>query len=58
MQSSTWKIVAVIAALFFAAAAFPAGILLDEVKMGALLSFLALPLAVLLARMLGLRRTA
>lgn len=45
-------------ALFFAAAAFAPGILLDEVKMGALLSFLALPLAVVLARILGLRRVA
>lgn len=45
-------------ALFFAAAAFPAGPLLDQVKMGALLSFLAAPLAVLLGRSLGLRRTA
>ena len=32
-------------ALFFATAAFPAGQLLDEAKMGALLSFLAAPLA-------------
>ena len=40
------------------AAAFPSGLLLDEVKMGALLSFLALPLAVGLARWLTLPRTA
>ncbi len=45
-------------ALFFATAAFPPGVLLDEAKMGALLSFLAAPLAIVLARMLGLRRNA
>jgi NhaA family Na+:H+ antiporter len=33
-------------ALFFATAAFPAGRVLDEAKMGALLSLLAAPLAV------------
>ncbi len=33
-------------ALFFATAAFPPGAVLDEVKMGALLSFLAAPLAI------------
>ena len=37
-------------ALFFATAAFPPGALLDEVKMGALLSFLAFPLALLVSR--------
>ena len=42
--------------LFFATAAFPPGPLLDEAKMGALLSFLAAPLAILLGRLLGLRR--
>ena len=45
-------------ALFFAAAAFAPGVVLDQAKMGALLSFLAAPLALLLARTLGLRRTA
>jgi Na+:H+ antiporter, NhaA family len=35
-------------ALFFATAAFPPGPLLDEIKMGALLSFVAAPLAVAL----------
>jgi NhaA family Na+:H+ antiporter len=33
-------------ALFFATAAFPSGAVLDEIKMGALLSFVAGPLAV------------
>ena len=37
-------------ALFFATAAFPPGELLDEVKMGALLSFLAFPIALLFSR--------
>lgn len=37
-------------ALFFATAAFPAGSLLDQTKMGALLSFAAAPLTMLLAR--------
>lgn len=41
-------------ALFFATAAFPPGLLLDEVKMGALLSFLAAPLAIALGRLMGL----
>jgi Na+:H+ antiporter, NhaA family len=36
--------------LFFATAAFPAGIALAETKMGALLSFLAAPLALVAAR--------
>ncbi len=36
-------------ALFFATAAFPEGLLLDQAKMGALLSFVAAPLAVLAA---------
>jgi NhaA family Na+:H+ antiporter len=39
-------------ALFFATAAFPPGAILDEAKMGALLSFVALPLAVILGRAL------
>ena len=42
-------------ALFFATAAFAPGAVLDEVKMGALLSFLAAPAAVLLGRAVGLR---
>ena len=39
-------------ALFFATAAFPGGTALAETKMGALLSFVAAPLAVVLARTL------
>jgi NhaA family Na+:H+ antiporter len=42
-------------ALFFATAAFPPGRILDEAKMGALLSFTAAPLAILLGRLVGLR---
>ena len=44
-------------ALFFATAAFPPGELLDEVKMGALLSFLAFPIGLIIsrARRLGVR---
>jgi NhaA family Na+:H+ antiporter len=42
-------------ALFFASAAFPPGIILDEVKMGALFSFLAAPLAIAIGRGMGLR---
>jgi Na+:H+ antiporter, NhaA family len=41
-------------ALFFATAAFPPGALLNEVKMGALLSFFAAPLAVAVGRAVGL----
>jgi NhaA family Na+:H+ antiporter len=41
-------------ALFFSTAAFPAGAILDETKMGALLSFLAAPLAIGFGRALGL----
>jgi NhaA family Na+:H+ antiporter len=41
-------------ALFFATAAFPPGEVLDEAKMGALMSFVAAPLAVLLGRAVGL----
>jgi NhaA family Na+:H+ antiporter len=41
-------------ALFFATASFPPGATLEEAKMGALLSFLAAPLAILLGRSLGL----
>jgi Na+:H+ antiporter, NhaA family len=40
-------------ALFFATAAFPAGTALAETKMGALLSFVAAPLAVAIARVVG-----
>ncbi|HUF47412.1 MAG TPA: Na+/H+ antiporter NhaA [Vicinamibacterales bacterium] len=43
-------------ALFFATAAFPAGLVLDEAKMGALLSFFAAPLAIVLGRLLRVRR--
>ncbi len=41
-------------ALFFSTAAFPPGAIQDEVKIGALLSFLAAPLAVAVGRMLKL----
>lgn len=41
-------------ALFFATAAFEPGALLDEVKMGALMSFFAAPVAILFGRMIGL----
>jgi NhaA family Na+:H+ antiporter len=43
-------------ALFFATVAFPAGPLLAETKMGALLSFAAAPLAVLSARLVRRRQ--
>ena len=42
-------------ALFFATAAFPPGRILDEAKMGALLSFIAAPLAIVFGRLVGLR---
>jgi NhaA family Na+:H+ antiporter len=42
-------------ALFFAAASFPPGDRLDEAKMGALLSFMAAPLAWVVGRALGVR---
>jgi NhaA family Na+:H+ antiporter len=42
-------------ALFFATSAFPPGTILDQAKMGALLSFLAAPIAIVLGRMIGLR---
>jgi NhaA family Na+:H+ antiporter len=45
-------------ALFFATAAFRPGVVLDQAKMGALFSFLAAPLAILLARALRIRSTA
>ena len=41
--------------LFFATSAFPPGALLDEAKMGALMSFLAAPIAIIAGRMIGLR---
>jgi NhaA family Na+:H+ antiporter len=44
-------------ALFFATAAFEPGSVLDEAKMGALFSFLAAPLAIVLGRSLGLKAT-
>jgi NhaA family Na+:H+ antiporter len=44
-------------ALFFATAAFPPGPALDAAKMGALLSFLAAPLAILAGRIAGSRNT-
>jgi NhaA family Na+:H+ antiporter len=43
-------------ALFFTTAAFRPGLVLDEAKMGALLSFLAAPLALLLGRLLKLQK--
>ena len=43
-------------ALFFATASFPPGPTLDEAKMGALLSFLAAPLAIALGRIVGPQR--
>lgn len=43
-------------ALFFATAAFPAGTALAEAKMGALLSFVAAPLALAVARIVGSSR--
>ena len=42
-------------ALFFATSAFPPGLVLDQAKMGALLSFFAAPIAIVLGRMIGLR---
>jgi hypothetical protein len=41
-------------ALFFMTAAFPPSQILDEAKTGALLSFTAFPLAVVLGRAVGL----
>jgi NhaA family Na+:H+ antiporter len=43
-------------ALFFATASFPPGTALDQAKMGALLSFFAAPLALVLGRAMGLKR--
>ena len=45
-------------ALFFATAAFPEGDLLDQTKMGALFSFVAVPIAVLAAMVLRVGRFA
>lgn len=45
-------------ALFFATAAFVPSVVLDQAKMGALLSFVAAPLALLLAVILRIRRSA
>jgi Na+:H+ antiporter, NhaA family len=45
-------------ALFFATAAFPDGDVLDQTKMGALLSFAAAPIAAIAAMMLGVGRFA
>lgn len=42
-------------ALFFATAAFPPGPLLDQVKMGALMSFVAFPVALIASRVLRTR---
>ena len=65
--SVTWRdliVVGIIAgigftvALFFATAAFPYGRLLDETKMGALLSFSAFAFALAAARLLGVGRFA
>jgi Na+:H+ antiporter, NhaA family len=41
-------------ALFFATAAFPSGPVLDETKMGALFSFVAAPVAIVIGRAAGL----
>ena len=43
-------------ALFFTTAAFPPGPTLDEAKMGALFSFAAFPLSIVVGRMLGVTR--
>jgi NhaA family Na+:H+ antiporter len=42
-------------ALFFATSAFPPGTILDQAKMGALLSFFAAPIAIVFGRIVGLR---
>jgi NhaA family Na+:H+ antiporter len=44
-------------ALFFATAAFPDGMALAETKMGALLSFVAAPLALIVARVARARES-
>ena len=43
-------------ALFFATASFEPGRALDEAKMGALLSFVAAPLAILIGRIMGMKQ--
>ena len=64
-EGVTWRDLAVVGimagvgftvALFFATAAFPYGRLLDETKMGALLSFSAVLIALAAAQMLGVGR--
>jgi NhaA family Na+:H+ antiporter len=61
LRQSDLLVVGVVAAigftvsLFFATAAFPAGDALAETKMGALFSFVAAPIAVVLSRMLRVR---
>jgi NhaA family Na+:H+ antiporter len=61
LRQSDLLVVGVVAAigftvsLFFATAAFPAGAALAETKMGALLSFVAAPIAVVLSRLLHVR---
>jgi NhaA family Na+:H+ antiporter len=45
-------------ALFFATAAFPSGVLLDDVKMGALFSFVAAPLGIVCGLLLKVGRKA
>jgi Na+:H+ antiporter, NhaA family len=45
-------------ALFFATASFEPGLTLDEAKMGALFSFVAAPLAIVVGRMLRVHRRA
>lgn len=42
-------------ALFFATSAFPPGTVLDEAKMGALLSFFSAPIAIAVGRLFGVR---
>lgn len=61
LRASDLLVVGIVAAigftvsLFFATAAFPAGAGLAETKMGALLSFIAAPIAVAVSRMLRVR---
>jgi NhaA family Na+:H+ antiporter len=61
LRQSDLFVVGVVAAigftvsLFFATAAFPVGAALAETKMGALLSFVAAPIALVLSRMLRVR---
>jgi NhaA family Na+:H+ antiporter len=44
-------------ALFFATSAFPPGTVLDQAKMGALLSFFSAPIAIAVGRLFGVRPT-